>query len=122
MRSAETGQALCDNKIDSYFWLVGHPSALTQETVSSCDAVLVEVSGPEIDKLVQDNPFYRYATIPGGIYKGTPNDVKTFGVGATFITSADVPANVVYEIAKAVLGSMSSVSCILPSGISRLKN
>ena len=44
MRSAETGQALCDNKIDSYFWLVGHPSALTQETVSSCDAVLVEVS------------------------------------------------------------------------------
>jgi len=106
MKLAETGQALCDNKIDSYFWLVGHPSALTQETVSSCDAVLVEVSGPEIDKLVQDNPFYRYATIPGGMYKGTPNDVKTFGVSATFITSADVPDNVVYEIAKTVLGNV----------------
>lgn len=59
MKSAETGQALCDNKIDSYFWLVGHPSALTKETVTSCDAVVVEVSGPEIDRLVSQNAFYR---------------------------------------------------------------
>ena len=34
MKSAETGQAVCDNKIDSYFWLVGHPSALTQESIA----------------------------------------------------------------------------------------
>ena len=52
LRSAETGQALCDNKIDAYFWLVGHPSGLTKETVSSCDAVLVEASGSGISKLV----------------------------------------------------------------------
>ena len=75
----------------------------------------MEVSGPEIDKLVQDNPFYRYATIPGGMYKGTPNDVKTFGVGATFITSADVPANVVYEIAKAVLGNLDAFRKLHPA-------
>ena len=42
MKSAETGQALCDGKIDAYFWLVGHPSALTQETLSTCDARLVQ--------------------------------------------------------------------------------
>lgn len=29
IKSAETGQALCDGKINGYFWLVGHPSALT---------------------------------------------------------------------------------------------
>ena len=91
LRSAETGQALCDNKIDAYFWLVGHPSGLTKETVSSCDAVLVEASGPGISKLVNDNSFYRVATIPGGMYSGNPNDVKTFGVGATFVTSTNTP-------------------------------
>lgn len=95
MKSAETGQALCDNKIDAYFWLVGHPSALTQESVSSCNAVLVNVTGEAIDKLVADNSFYRHATIPGGMYPGNPDDVKTFGVGATFITSAKVPEEVV---------------------------
>jgi TRAP transporter TAXI family solute receptor len=106
MKSAETAQALCDNKIDAYFWLVGHPSALTQETVSSCHAVLVNVAGEAIDKLVAQNPFYRHATIPGGMYPGQPDDVKTFGVGATFITSAKVPEAVVYEVAKAVLGNL----------------
>ena len=69
---------------------------ILQETVSLCAAVLMEVSGSAIDQLVQDNAFYRYATILGGMYKGNPRDVKTFGVGATFITSADVPDHVVY--------------------------
>ncbi|ETX01297.1 MAG: C4-dicarboxylate ABC transporter substrate-binding protein [Candidatus Entotheonella factor] len=115
MKSAETGQALCDNKIDAYFWLVGHPSALTQESVSSCDAVLVNVTGEAIDQLVQENPFYRYATIPGGMYPGNPDDVKTFGVGATFITSAEVPDDVVYEVAKAVLGNLDTFRKLHPA-------
>jgi TRAP transporter TAXI family solute receptor len=59
LKSAETGQALCDGKIQAYFWLVGHPSALTQETLSSCDATLVNATGPAIEKLVSDNSFYR---------------------------------------------------------------
>ncbi len=115
MKSAETGQALCDNKIDAYFWLVGHPSALTQESVSSCNAVLVNVTGEAIDKLVADNSFYRHATIPGGMYPGNPDDVKTFGVGATFITSAKVPEEVVYEVAKAVLGNFDAFRKLHPA-------
>jgi hypothetical protein len=115
MKSAETGQALCDNQNDAYFWLVGHPSALTQETVSSCDAVLVNVSGAAIDKLIEENPFYRHATIPGGMYPDNPDDVKTFGVGATFITSAKVPEAVVYEVAKAVLGNLDAFRKLHPA-------
>lgn len=115
MKSAETGQALCDNKIDAYFWLVGHPSALTQESVSSCNAVLVNVTGSAIDKLVSENSFYRHATIPGGMYPGNPDDVKTFGVGATFVTSAKVPEDVVYEVAKAVLGNLDAFRKLHPA-------
>jgi TRAP transporter TAXI family solute receptor len=106
---------LCDNKIDAYFWLVGHPSALTQETVSSCDAVLVNVSGAAIDKLIEENPFYRHATSPGDMYPDNPDDVKTFGVGATFITSAKVPEAVVYEVAKAVLGNLDAFRKLHPA-------
>lgn len=115
LKSAEMGSALCDNKIDSYFWLVGHPSALTQETVNSCDAVLVDVTGPEIDKLVKENSFYRYATIPGGMYKSNPKDVKTYGVGATFVTSAKVSDEAVYEVAKAVLGNLDAFRKLHPA-------
>ena len=77
LKSAETAQALCDNKIDAYFWLVGHPSALTQETLSTCDAVLVNVIDPAIDQLVADNaPTIAAATIPAGMYPGQERDVQ----------------------------------------------
>lgn len=115
MPSDEVGQALCDNDIDAYFWLVGHPSALTQETLSSCNAVLVHVTGPAIDKLVQAHSYYRYATIPGGMYEGIAEDIKTFGLGATVVTSADVPEEVVYEVAKAVLGNLEAFRDLHPA-------
>jgi len=115
LKSAETSQALCDNKIDAYFWLVGHPSGLTKESVSSCDAVLVEVTGPGISQLVRDNSFYRWATIPGGMYSGNPNNVKTFGVGATFVTSANLPDDVGYEVVKAVFDNFGQFKKLHPA-------
>jgi len=114
MKSAETGQALCDNKIDSYFWLVGHPSALTQETLASCDAKLVNATGPEIEKLVADRPYYRTATIPAGMYGDNP-EITTFGVGATFVTSADVPDEVVYTVVKAVFDNFDQFRKLHPA-------
>ncbi|KKN48181.1 hypothetical protein LCGC14_0655280, partial [marine sediment metagenome] len=102
LKPAEQAAALGDNKVDAIVYTVGHPNGSIQEAVSTVDAKLVPVQGEAIDKLVAENPFYAYATIPGGMYKGTDNDVKTFGVKATFVTSADVDDEVVYEVVKAV--------------------
>jgi len=114
MKSAETGQALCDGKIDAYFWLVGHPSALTQESLATCDAKLVNATGPEIAKLVADNPYYRAAKIPAGMYNNDA-DIETFGVGATFVSSADVPEEVVYVVVKAVFENFDSFKKLHPA-------
>ncbi len=114
MKSAETGQAVCDDKIDAYFWLVGHPSALTQESLASCDAHLVDVKGPAIDKLVSDNSFYRKATIPAGMYNND-RDIETFGVGATFVSSTDVPNDVVYTLVKAVFDNFDDFKKLHPA-------
>jgi TRAP transporter TAXI family solute receptor len=114
MKSAETGQAVCDGKIDAYFWLVGHPSALTQESLATCDAHLVDVKGPAIDKLIKDNPFYRKATIPAGMYNND-RDIETFGVGATFVSSSDVPVKVVYTIVKAVFENFGDFKKLHPA-------
>ena len=115
MKSAETSGALCDNKIDAFTWLVGHPNALGKETTTTCDANFVEVSGPAIDKLVADNPFYRHATIPGGMYRGNPDDIKTFGVGATFVTSSAVADEVIYEIVKGVFDNFADFKKLHPA-------
>lgn len=114
MKSAETGQAVCDGKIDAYFWLVGHPSALTQESLATCDAHLVNVTGPAIDKLVADNSFYRTATIPAGMYNNK-EDVQTFGVGATFVSSSKVSDHVVYTVVKAVFENFDDFRKLHPA-------
>ncbi|MEK6249270.1 MAG: TAXI family TRAP transporter solute-binding subunit, partial [Planctomycetales bacterium] len=113
MKSAETGSAMCDGKIDAYFWLVGHPSALTQESLASCASHLVNVTGPAIDKLIADKPYYRNATIPAGMYNNK-EDIKTFGVGATFVTSSDVPEAVVYQVVKAVFENLDQFKKLHP--------
>jgi TRAP transporter TAXI family solute receptor len=114
MKSAETGAAVCDGKIDAYFWLVGHPSALTQESLATCDAHLVHVEGAAVDKLVADNAYYRVATIPAGMYNNDV-DIKTFGVGATFVTSADVSADAVYVVVKAVFDNFDDFKKLHPA-------
>lgn len=115
LKSAEMSQGLCDNKIDAYFWLVGHPSASTKEAVASCKALIVDVSGPAIDKLIKDKPYYRVATIPGGMYEGNPKDIKTYGVGATFITSAKVSDEAVYQLVKAVFSDLDGFKKLHPA-------
>ncbi len=60
------------------------------------------MKNPTIDQLVDNNPYYAYATIPAGMYKGLDEDVTVFGVGATFVSSAATSEDTVYEITKAV--------------------
>ena len=115
LKSAEQSQALCDNKVDAMVFTVGHPSGSIKEATTSCDSVLVNVTGPAIDKLVNENPYYRYATIPGGMYRGTDEDTKTFGVGATFVTSSDVPEDVIYNVVKAVFENFDTFKKLHPA-------
>ena len=115
LKPAETGQALCDGKIDAYFYTVGHPSALIQETLSTCDAVIADVAGPEIESFISEKPYYRLATIAAGTYAGQDNDVNTFGVGATFVTSEEVPEDVVYTVVKAVFDNFDDFKGLHPA-------
>ncbi|MCV2864754.1 TAXI family TRAP transporter solute-binding subunit [Defluviimonas sp. WL0075] len=98
LQVAEQIQALCDNNIDAMVYTVGHPSGSTQEATTACDVVLVNVTGEAVDKLVADHPYYRHATIPGGMYRG--KDAEVIGVGATPITSAALPDDVVNALVK----------------------
>ncbi len=115
LKSAEQSKALCDNKIDAMVFTVGHPSGSIKEASTTCDSVIVEVGGAAIDKLVKDNDYYRHAVIPGGMYRGTPNDVKTFGVGATFVSSTSVPDDTVYQVVKAVFENFDTFKKLHPA-------
>ena len=115
LQAAEQSQALCDNNIDAMVYTVGHPSGSIQDATTACDSVLVNVTGAAVDGLVADNPFYRTATIPGGMYRGNDNATNTFGVGATLVTSVDTPEEVVYQLVKAVFSEIDQFRGLHPA-------
>jgi TRAP transporter TAXI family solute receptor len=115
LKADEHGPALCDNKIDAFFYGVGHPSANIQDPIVTCGAKLVPLTGPAVDKLVADAPYYAKVDIPGGLYAGNPNPTPTYGVLATLVTSAKVPDATVYELVKAVFENFDDFKKLHPA-------
>jgi TRAP transporter TAXI family solute receptor len=115
LRADEQGTALCDNKIDGFYYGVGHPSAAIQDPTTSCGAKLVSLTGPAVDALLKAKPYYSVATIPGGMYANNPNPTTTYGVRAILVTSAKVPESTVYALVKATFDNFDEFKKLHPA-------
>jgi TRAP transporter TAXI family solute receptor len=115
LKADEHGPALCDGKIDGFFYAVGHPSANIQDPTTSCGAKLVSLIGPAIDKLLADKPYYAKATIPGGLYPNNPQPTNTYGVLATVVASTKAPPETVYQVVKAVFDNFDEFKKLHPA-------
>ena len=115
LKPDEHGAALCDNKIDGFGYVVGSPAANIQDPTTTCGAKLVSIAGPAVDKLVKEYPYFATATIPGGMYPGNPDATKTFGVVASFVSSAKVPDDVVYAMVSAVFDNFDEFKKLHPA-------
>jgi uncharacterized protein len=115
LKADEHGPALCDGKIDGFFYGVGHPSANIQDPTTSCGAKLVSITGPAVDKLVAEKPYYAKAVIPGGLYPGNPDPTNTYGVLATVVASAKTPPETVYQVVKAVFDNFDEFKKLHPA-------
>jgi TRAP transporter TAXI family solute receptor len=115
LKADEQGTALCDNKIDGFYYGVGHPSAAIQDPTTGCGAKLIALDGPAITKLIAEKPYYAKATIPGGMYANNPNPVTTYGVTATLVTSSKTPDDVVYNLVKATFDNFDEFKKLHPA-------
>lgn len=115
LKADEHGAALCDEKIDGFFYGVGHPSANIQDPTTSCGAKLISLTGPAVEKLVKDKPYYAYVAIPGGLYPNNPADTETYGVLATMVSSSRVPADTVYAVVKEVFDNFDEFKKLHPA-------
>ncbi len=113
--ASQQSLALCHNRVQAMVYTVGHPNASVSQAAGLCNAVIVEVKSPAIDKLVADNPFYAYTEIAGGIYSGNPDPITTFGVKATVVASAKLDASVVYSVMEAVFQDLEQFKKMHPA-------
>jgi len=115
LKADEHGPALCDGKIDGFFYAVGHPSANIQDPTTTCGAKLVALTGPAVEKLVKEKPYYAKATIPGGLYPNNPQATETYGVLATFVSSTKTPPDTIYVVVKAVFDNFDEFKKLHPA-------
>ena len=121
-KGANLAEALCDGEFEAFVYTIGHPNPTVREATALCDAKLVQVSTPIIEKLHRENPSYVGSVIPGGTYRGIPRDVKTLGVVATLVTSANVPPDVIYQLTKEYFENLELLQALSPLFLSLTKN
>ena len=115
LTSTEQTKALCDGKIDAIFYTVGVPNSGVSIATDGCDAKIIDFTTDVAKKIVKERPYYTWATIPKGTYKTTDKNVTTFGPITTFITSTDVPDDVVYEVVRAVFENLDDFKRLHPA-------
>ncbi len=118
VKAAEAPGLLQDGRLDAFFYTVGHPSGAFKEATAGATKVrFVPIGGPGIDALIKAKPYYAKSIIPIELYPGAENDgdVDTFGVKATFVTSAKVPDEVVYALTKEVFDNFEEFKKLHPA-------
>jgi hypothetical protein len=116
IKAAEAPGLLQDERIDAFFYTVGHPSgAIKEATAGKVKVRIVPITG--IDALLDKYPYYAKAIVPIEFYPGAINteDVTTFGVKATFVTSAKVSDDVVYAVTKEVFDNFEDFKKLHPA-------
>jgi len=111
----EMPDALKQNKIDGYFYMVGHPTANIKDAANSVDVKIVPLTGIKINNLIKKYPYFAKANIPAGMYLGNSKDIPTFGVKAVLFSSSDVSEKEVYTIVKAVLENFDAFKKLHPA-------
>lgn len=116
VKAAEAAGLLQDNRIDAYFYTVGHPNGSVKEATAGKRPVRFATI-TNVEKLIQKYPYYAKSVIPVKFYPNIKNeeDAVTFGVKATLISSSDVPEDVVYAITKEVFENLESFKKLHPA-------
>ena len=107
LTAAQRSAALCAGELDAAVFAVGSPSATLAALASRCAVDFLPLSGPPVDLLLQEKPYYRTTEIPAGIYDGADAAVATFGVGATLVTRSDVPDAIVRSVVRAIFDDLA---------------
>lgn len=116
LKAAEAPGMLQDGRIDGFFYTVGHPSGAFKEATSGTRKVkFVPIELPA--SFYEKFPYYAPSVVPMIHYPGADNDadVPTFGVKATFVTSAKVPDDHVYAVVKEIFENFEDFRNLHPA-------
>src|SRR5690625_2672736 len=102
LKPEQAAERMQDGAMGAFFFVGGYPAGAIAELASQTAIVLVPIAGDEASAIIDEYGFFAEETIPAGSYPGVDADVPTISVGAQWITHADQPEELIYEITKAL--------------------
>lgn len=111
----EQGAALCDGRFDAFVFATGTPSPQVQYPAAACGARLASYDGPIAQKLVDERPYYRFVTIPGGTYANNPEDVRTLGVRTVLVASRATPPAMIDAVLRELTTNLEALRRLHPA-------
>lgn len=118
VKAVEAPGLLQDERLDGFFYTVGHPNGNIKEATSGRIKVyIVPITGEAIEKMLNEYPYYADAVIPHEFYPRALNeaDIATIGVKATFVTSTRVSEDIVYAMTKIVFENFDEFKTLHPA-------
>ncbi|HBV75210.1 MULTISPECIES: TAXI family TRAP transporter solute-binding subunit [Vibrio] len=112
---AGRAQALCDNKIDAFISIIGHPNASIKEATTACQARLVPATGKHIDQLINQHPYYAHTSVPANLYLNNDKDIQSFGMLSVVSVDRSLSDEVAYQITKAVFENFDTFKRLHPA-------
>jgi TRAP transporter TAXI family solute receptor len=115
-REKGPGQAdrLCTGELDAAVFIGGSPNGLVTEVTLACDIRLLPITGPKIERLIETHPQLSRGLIPGGRYRGNPEDVPTVSVTATVVTNASQPEDRIYDFVRTIFDNFEILAQMHP--------
>jgi len=118
VKAVEAPGLLQDEKIDAFFYTVGHPNGNIKEGTSGrIKVTIVPINSPGIGKLLKKHSYYARSVIPHKFYPSAANnvDIESIGVKATLVTSSSLDDKTVYAITKEVFENLEEFRKLHPA-------
>lgn len=111
---------LADGTIDCFFYTVGVGGAAIHAAAALQEISLVPLDTPEIEALVAERPYYHFATVPGGTYRGVEEDVTLLAVRALLVTTTRTDQETAFRITDALLDDFTTLTEAFPTSLAGL--
>lgn len=106
---------LCEGEIDSALLLASSLTDHLRNLDKTCQLKMVPIVGDEVAQVIQQKPYYRTGKILKGMHLDSEKDIKSFGLGATFVASESTSPKAIYHVVKEVVENFRDFKSLHPS-------
>ena len=103
MGASEVLSAFSDGNVDAFCVALGAPHPLIAQVTQTRKCRFLSMSDDKIKAVLTEMPFWIPCTIKAGTYGGVDEDRNAITSPVAWITSIDVPEDIVYQIVKTTI-------------------